>query len=349
MRILFVKPAENTFRVEGQSSEDLQQLEAFIQPGDLVSGETDRSIKPKEVGQKAFRLKMHLTLRVQKVEFDSNGPALRVSGLIESGSPEEFVEMHAQHSLVFVPFNPITVKKQKWYGNEIDRLREYEKASHKPLYFAVVLDDEEALFIQISGAGMKEMGKVNAFKSGKQFKSDDKETVYFSKLAEVVLASPLNTIIIAGPGFTRDTFVNYLKERNPKSSPKQFLSVPTSEVGVKGLREALAHDAIAKALGDSQLAKESEIMNEVLKHLGKDDGLATYGFSQVQRSVSAGAAHIAAVSTDYLSENREKASELLELCKQMGISSFVLDSQQEPGKQLDGLGGIVSLLRYRFE
>ncbi|MEK6902319.1 MAG: hypothetical protein AABX02_01880, partial [archaeon] len=123
----------------------------------------------------------------------------------------------------------------------------------------------------------------------------------------------------------------------------------TSEVGVKGLREALAHDAIAKALGDSQLAKESEIMNEVLKHLGKDDGLATYGFSQVQRSVSAGAAHIAAVSTDYLSENREKASELLELCKQMGISSFVLDSQQEPGKQLDGLGGIVSLLRYRFE
>ncbi|MEK6902688.1 MAG: hypothetical protein AABX02_03835, partial [archaeon] len=218
MRILFVKPAENTFRVEGQSSEDLQQLEAFIQPGDLVSGETDRSIKPKEVGQKAFRLKMHLTLRVQKVEFDSNGPALRVSGLIESGSPEEFVEMHAQHSLVFVPFNPITVKKQKWYGNEIDRLREYEKASHKPLYFAVVLDDEEALFIQISGAGMKEMGKVNAFKSGKQFKSDDKETVYFSKLAEVVLASPLNTIIIAGPGFTRDTFVNYLKERNPKSS-----------------------------------------------------------------------------------------------------------------------------------
>ncbi len=349
MKIFFIKPLENTFKVECHSAEDISFISTFIQSGDLVSGETDRNIKPKEAGQKPFRLKMFLSVKASSIEVDETMPCLHISGTMEGGSPVEFVELHAQHSLVFNLFQPIQVQKQKLFDHEIGRLREYEKESKKPLYLGVVLDDEEAHLIQISSSGLKEIGKINAQKSGKQFKTENKEGHYFSKLSEIIFASPLNTIIIAGPGFTREGLIGFLKEHSPKGNTKQFLSVPTNNMGEKGIREALSNASISKALGESKLVKEEELMREVLKQLGKNSGLATYGFSEVERATNAGAAHTVLISSSIYTSQRERVNQLLGLCKQMGVFFHILDEKFDPGKQLAGLGGIAALLRYRFE
>lgn len=352
MKILSLAPLEHAFAVECHSPEDLAFMSTQIHEGDLVSGETDRNIKPREPGQKPFRIKMFLTLRVHSVSADEGAHSLRVSGVIEGGSPPEFVEMHAQHALVFGLYAPIRVQKNKLYAHEIDRLRAHEIESKKPQYFGVVLDDEEASLHQVTPSGLKELGKISAMKSGKQYKSDFRESgesAYFSKIAEVIFASPLSAIIVAGPGFAREGLIRYLNDHKPRDSSQSFLSVATSDTGVKGIRQALSTDSISRALGESALAKEAALMAEVLKNLGKETGLATYGFSFVERAVKAGAAHTLLISAPFFAQNRTETNPLLELARQMGVPAHVLDAKFEPGKQLEGLGGIVALLRYRFE
>lgn len=349
MKILSLKLMEHQFIVECHSSEDFSFVAGLIQAGDLVSGETDRNIKPREQGQKPFRIKMHITVKANEISVDENTPSLRVSGIIEAGSPIEFIEMHAQHALVFNLFQPIRVQKNQLFQHDIQRLRDREKESQKPLYLGVVLDDEEALILQVSGSGLKELGKINSFKSGKQFKNEGKANVFFEKLAEIIFASPLQTIILAGPGFTREELAKYLHENTPKGKEKTFLSVATADTGQKGIREALSNASISKALGESRVAREAELMHDVLKQLGKDSGLVAYGLEHVERALRAGAAHTLLISSSFLSSNREEANKLLESAGHMGVVSHILDEKFEPGKQLAGLSGVVALLRYRFE
>ncbi len=349
MKIISLKPAEHAFAVECHSSEDLSFVSTLIQSGDLVSGETDRNIKPREPGQKAFRIPMRLTLRVNEVSVEESTPSLRVSGVIESGTPVEFVEVRAQHALVFNLFQTIHVQKSQLFQHDILRLREREKESQKPLYLGVVLDDEEALLVQVSGSGLKELGKINGMRSGKQFKTENKTSVYFSALAEIIFASPLQTVILAGPGFTREELLSYLRENTPKGREKQWLSVATADTGQKGIREALSNASITKALGESRVAQEAELMHEVLKQLGKDSGLVAYGLAHVERALRAGAAHTLLLSSGFHSAHPEKANALLEHAGQMGVVSHILDEKFEPGQQLAGLSGVAALLRYAFE
>ncbi len=349
MKILSIKPVEHTFAVECHSPEDMVFVATLIHTGDFVSGETDRNIKPREPGQKPFRIKMHITVKANEITVDENTPALRVSGTIEEGSPIEFVEMHAQHALLFNLYQPIRVRKEQLFPHDIARIREREKESQKPLYLGIVLDDEEALVLQVSGSGLKDLGKINSFKSGKQFKNDSKTNAYFEKLAEIIFASPLSTIILAGPGFTREALFTYLRENTPKGKEKTFLSVATADTGQKGIREALSNASISKALGESKISQEAELMHEVLKQLGKDSGLVAYGLEHVERAVHAGAAHTLLLSSSFLSSNREHANKLLESAGRMGIVAHILDEKFDPGKQLAGLSGVAALLRYRFE
>lgn len=349
MRVLRLNAVEKRISLECHSLDDLQFASSLIQAGDRVYGETDRSIKPKEQGQKAFRMQMRLTILVESVDVDESTPSLRVSGSIEEGSPAEYVELHAHHSLVFGLYQSISITKNEWFAHEVEKIKQYERESQKPLFFSVVLDDEYAHLIQVSASGLKEMGLIDAQKSGKQYKNDSSDEKYFSKLAEIIFASPLPTIILAGPGFTRESLLKYLQERNPRANPKVFLSVATAGMGEKGIREALSNASIAKALGESRLAKEGTLMQEVLMHLGKDDGLSTYGFSFVERCVKAGAAHTVLISSQFDRVSKDQSNSLQALCHELGIVCYVLDVKNDPGKQLEGLGGVASLLRYRFE
>ncbi len=346
---MVLKPLEGFFQVECHSGEDFHSIAKLIQATDLVSGETDRNIKPREPGQKPFRLKMFLTLRVSTIEVDDHLPALRVSGKIESGTPEEFVEVKSQHTLQFNLFQPIKVQKSFLAPHEVDQLKKMEQESKKPLSLCVVLDDEEALFVQVSGSGAKELAKISSFKSGKQFKSDDTREKYFAKISEIIFSSPVNQIIIAGPGFTRDQLLSRLEEMKPKGSEKQFLTIATSDIGMKGVKEALSAPLITKAIGEYKLAQESDLMDALLKELGKDTGLGIYGIQEVEKAIQLGAAHTILLSSGFQIDFREKASELMRSAAQNGIRSFILDEKNEPGKQLAGLGGVAGLLRYRIE
>ncbi|MDZ4256671.1 MAG: hypothetical protein U1C71_03620, partial [archaeon] len=286
--------------------------------------------------------------KTNKVEVDAHSSQLRVTGSIESGSPGEFVELHAMHSLVFGVRQPIAVKKTRLPAHEIERLRQIEADSKKAKLVCVVLDDEEAVIVEVSGVGVKESARVKAYRSGKQYASQSKPDDYFSSIADILQHSPVGQMVIAGPGFTRQSLLAYLQERFPKGD-KQFLSIPTHDTGMSGVKEAIASEAIAKAVGEYAMSRHAQAVDEVMRHLGKEDGLATYGFKQVEYAVEVGAASRVLVSQNLYDSNRERVDIILALAKRMGIPSPILDSDSDPGKQLDGLGGIAAILRYRVE
>jgi protein pelota len=349
MKILSLKPAENEFLVQCHSLEDLEAVAGLIHAGDLVGGETDRNIKPRELGQKAFRQKMFLTVSAVRVEIDSSLPVLRVLGSIESGSPEEFVERRAMHTIEFHLKQKIRVKKNRLFRHEIDQLKQAESDSKKPWLLGIILDDEEALIVQVSNAGFKELGKINAFKSGKQLDGENRESKYFQKLLEIIRDSSLEKILIAGPGFTRENVLAFLRENLPGNSEKQLLTISTRETGQKGIREALTDKSLTNAFGEFKHAKEEELMQDVLLQLGKDSGLAAYGLNEVESAVKMGAVHTVLVTSVLLNEQKERVSSILETARQIGSRVFILETRFDPGKQLEGLGGIAALLRYRVE
>jgi protein pelota len=95
-----------------------------------------------------------------------------------------------------------------------------------------------------------------------------------------------------------------------------------------------------------QLGNEVRAMNELLARIGKDLP-AAYGRAHVQRAVDYGACEQLLV-LDYLLRD-EGIAHLIDRAELMGAAIVVFSSEFEPGKQLDGLGGVAALLRYSVE
>jgi len=99
MRILKIDERENFLHLMPEIEDDLWHLERIIEKHDLVSGPTDRKIKPRDEGGKAQRIKIFVTLDVELVEFHRFIGQLRVSGIIVEGKPAELLEIGSQQAL----------------------------------------------------------------------------------------------------------------------------------------------------------------------------------------------------------------------------------------------------------
>ena len=92
MKLLKADKASGVLEVVPQSLDDFWHLEKHLESGDIVSGSTERKIKPRFEGDKALKVMMYVELRLEKVEYDKNTHALRLSGVMVGGKPEELTK-----------------------------------------------------------------------------------------------------------------------------------------------------------------------------------------------------------------------------------------------------------------
>ena len=112
MRILSLDKKNALVKVVPESMDDLWHLEKIIEAGDLVSGSTDRRIKAKDIEQKSERVKIFVSLEVEKTDFHKFSGKLRVQGIIIEGKPEELVELKSHQAIEIELNEPITIKKK---------------------------------------------------------------------------------------------------------------------------------------------------------------------------------------------------------------------------------------------
>ncbi len=343
MRLIKLAREKGLIQLMPETTDDLWHLERIIEPSDLVSGSTTRKIKGQE-GEQTKRQKMFIKLRVQEVEFDEFSSILRVHGLIEGGKPEEFIELGAAHSLSIEPGFLLKIEKENLSKRHIERLKKAEKATHSKPVLCVLIDDERADFFELRAFKTQRKGSIKSGKSGKLFEAGNWQKEFFSKVLAKIKEQNIEQVLIAGPGFTKNDFHEFLKEKD--FNGKVFIE-GTNSVGITGLNELLKGKRTSKIMEKLQIAMDARLMNELLAEIGKGH-LAEYGPEQVKKAIQMGSVKKLILLDKFFLKNRSEWEELMQLVERSRGEIHIIDSNSSAGKELEGIGMVAALLRFKI-
>lgn len=349
MKILKIDQKKNFVSVLPEVLDDLWHLERVIEKNDLVSGKTTRKLKAEE-GKEVKRINMFLQLQVEEVEFHKFSGKLRVSGVIVKGKPEDFVEEKAFHTLSFDVGDKVDVQKEKLKRYQIERLEKAQKATHKEKFLAVLLDDEDASFFVLKEFGIDNKGIIRSGRSGKREEGAvDWKKEFFANILKKLEELEGRKILLAGPGFEKQELKDYLEEKGFLGKERKVFLESTGSAGAAGLNELMKTNKLLKLVEESQILLENKLMEKAMEELGKQSGLVEYGLKEVKGVLDLGAVEKLLVLDKTLLENREGIEELMKKCEERRGAIHIVNSEHEAGKQLEGFGGVVAILRYRVK
>jgi len=157
-------------------------------------------------------------------------------------------------------------------------------------------------------------------------------------------------IVIIGVGFVKNDFAKFV-ESEASDIAESVLDVKSvNNGGVAGINEALRSGVLQKTMKQQRILEETEVVEEVLKRLGKGEGNVTYGLKEVARAAEVGAVEKLVVADSVLREGSDEdrlfIEELMRSVEAKGGSLIVVSTEHEAGVKLLGLGGLAALLRF---
>ena len=325
-------------RLLPESIDDLWHLQHLIAPGDLVFATTFRSveaatdkIRPEKVEKRPVRL----GVRVEKVEFSQHGVRLRISGVIEHG-----VDVGAYHTINVETGYEISVIR-RWRPVDLERVERAVKASVFGVIHILTIEEGEAELFRLRQYGPESVITVTAG-SGKGGETETR-TGFFDAVIKSI-AEISGPLVIAGPGFVKDDFVRYAKNKNSAPAGRAIV-VETRRIGGGAVQDVIGAGTLEKLIGDLQLSREVRLMDEVLLRIAQD-GAVAYGRKDVATAIEYGAVEEVLLADSLL---RDRAIvPLIENAERMQAKVVVLSTEFEPGERLAALGGIAALLRYKM-
>ncbi len=319
-----------------ETIDDLWHLDHLVAPGDLVFATTFRSLESatdKVRPEKTEKKPVRLGIKVEKVEFHSNANRLRISGVIEHGPDTGF-----HHTLNIETGHEISVIK-KWKNLDLERIERSVKASSSGLIHVVTIEEGEAQIFRLRQYGPELVASLIGG-SGKR-EGLDSRTVFFEDILSF-MQEITGSIVIAGPGFIKEDFFSYLKSCDADTAGR-CMTVETRRIGRGAVQDVIGLGVLNKITGDIQLAREVQLMDELLKHMGSDNTVA-YGLKEVSSAVDFGAVKQILITDSLI--RKPEFEELLEKAENMRAAIVVFSTEFDPGTQLNALGGIAALLRY---
>jgi len=333
-----LKGNNGEIRLFPESVDDLWHLRHLVSPGDLVFATTFRSVdtaSDKLRPEKMEKRPVRLGVRIERVEFSHHGVRLRLSGVIEHG-----VDIGAYHTINVETGFEISIIKQ-WRPHELERIERAVRLSAFSLIHILTIEEGEAELFRLRHYGPEGVVTFTAG-SGKGGESDNRPAFFEQVLAP--LSAIEGPLIIAGPGFIKDDFIQYAKNRGSPVA-KKAISVETRRIGRGAVQEVIGKGALEKLIDDLQLSREVKFMDEVLCRIAQD-GAVAYGRQEVEDAIGYGAAEQVLVADTLLRDPATMA--LIDKAEAMRAVVVVLSSSFEPGERLVALGGIAALLRYKL-
>jgi protein pelota len=157
-------------------------------------------------------------------------------------------------------------------------------------------------------------------------------------------------IAIIGVGFVKGDFAKFIQNEASDIANAVVDVKSVNNGGLAGIYEALRSGVLLKAMKHQRIVEEAEVVEEILKRLGKDEPTVTYGNEDVQKAVQLGAVEKLVLADTALRESSDEKRLLLEdlmrNVEQKGGSIIVVSTEHEAGAKLIALGGIAALLRY---
>ncbi len=358
LEILDYDEKKNKLKLKITSLDDFYFLYNFIRKGDLVRAKTTRKVQVGGESGEQVRIPMNLTIHVDQIGFQEFAKRIRVKGKIVEG-PERFVSIGSHHT-INLEVNDVfeLIREDGFTEEDLDLLKETQERFHgKPVVLTAISDDEATVGV-LTPTGLRIVKTVYHSSPQKGFSSakNDKEfmNVFFTKVFNIIkeLLDQYNTdiVIVAGPGFTKEHFSKFLKEMN------KSLTVYTDSVSnatENGLYEIIRRGIPDKIVQQHKIVEEAKAIEELLMHLGKNDGLVVLGLDRVYNAVTYGVAEKILVSfskiNSLIEEEREKLMEILKQAKIYKIKTVFISNLHPLGEQFERMGGIAAILRYKTE
>ena len=164
-------------------------------------------------------------------------------------------------------------------------------------------------------------------------------------------------VVLAGPGFTKDDFLQYMlaqaarrEWRDLLGSRSKWVLAHASTAYKHALRELFADPAVVARVSDTRAAAEVHALAEFLKRMASEPERVTYGLRQVRYALSQGALDRLLLADTLLRartvQERARYVALVDEAKAGGATVHVFSDLHASGEQLANLGGIAALLRF---
>lgn len=347
MKIIHQDLDHNTIKILPETLDDIWHLSNIIQPNDLVRAvtfRTDDQATDKVRTKKASKKKMKLGIRVEQVKFHEFSDRLRIHGVIEEG-PQDLGSYHT-FNVTAENNDKLTIVKDQWKPHELQRLEEAVEQTSQSFVLFVSLDTDEATIAVLRQSGVQWITDIQSHQSGKQYESENKEKQYFGEIIKIIgeKMSEQTTLVIVGPGFTRDHLLKYGKQDYP-SLFDNALTYPTGNAGMNGVHEAVKSGVVEHIAKENRVVRETKIVDNVFSEIRKN-GLVAYGFDDVKRAIEASAVELLVIADSMVRTN--KGDKLLQQADEIQSDFIIINTLHDAGKKLGGLGGIAALLRFKI-
>ena len=341
---------ENSISVMPEDSDDLLNLRRIIKEDDKVIGDTTRVIKQdKDYSRpdKGERIKVRISLLVEKISLDDVLDRLRIGGTI-SESSNESVPHGSHHSFILKINDGVTISKKKWLSTEKNLL---ESSNNQVGFVLVAIDTGDCGIARLRGTHLEFIPNIYSGSSGKRYKTNFNIEKFFEQvqLAVSTVLKEGDSIVIFGPGETKKRFANFIQKSQNTQKYKVQVVEGIDSGGEDGIYIFTKSQTMKEIMSDSKLAKVSSIIDEVMLLANKKSKKFTMGFDETFNANQIGAVESIVFSDKAIQDNEQKMIDFLNDVESKGVKMYSVDSSTDIGLRVTGLGGIVSLLRYAIE
>jgi protein pelota len=349
MKLLHQNLKRGEVRIKLETQDDLWYLSGLIDPGDLVKARTMRKIKIGDTDSNMKIVKKPVTLIIKIEKTELNPEALRISGIVVEG-PEDIP--HGSHHTMSAEINDdLLIIKERWLRFQLDRLKEACSEKSANILIAV-MDREEVIIALTKRSGFEILTSIKGEVQKKEEKASHKEGFYdeiIKLLQSYAERYDVENIIVASPAFFKEDLLKQVKDADLK---KKIVLATCSSVDNNAINEVLKRQEVRQILSQQRESKELKLVEELLTEISKS-GRSSYGFNETKQSAEAGAVQVLLVTDSLIFRMREegKFNELDYIMKTVDSSKgdiHIINSKNDAGKKLDGLGGIAAILRYKL-
>lgn len=349
-KVRFKRLATDSAEFIPETLEDILFVRLYLKEGDLISAKTSRTIKLEKAYARRVekeRKSVLITVKVREVSFGGSFDVLAVQGEIMASSDEN-IPLGSKHVIEICLGTRFLLVKCEG-GIDFNMIEENLVAEE---FVIVSMDSIVAGIGQIKGSRVKYIAEIQSNYQGKLYEvKHESNTVFFAKILDVL--SPylreVQKVLVTGPGPIKSAFKNYLEGSFGRKL--QVLELEgVDSAGFDGIRMSLNSEGLSKILQDNVFSSARNAMIKILGSLYRGDGLASVSFEEIEYMSSNGACDSLLISKDYLSRSSVEEDRLVKIfsdLKKYRGALYFLDDSTNVGIQLESLGGLAALFRYR--
>jgi protein pelota len=350
-----LKQSEEYWKLRIDSEDDLWVLARFAISGRSLAmlGERRDTTTAESGGRAkaAERKKMWIQLRIITTEYKTYSSILRVHGTIEQAP----MDIGSHHTHLVEVGDEIELHSQSGFP-EYDRLllTETMTSDKKSNVSIIVVENDEIVLFEVTRRGLREGATWTMRGGGKRGDIRTSETVaksFQQQVAKEILAATSTKLpmILCGPGHARERLRQVILAQDPQ---RTIRLVSTSMAGRPGANEIIREGLADELLSEHAISKEIQLLEEVWLRLSKN-GAVAYGENELSKAMNEGAIETLLVSADTL-RNPEAmidgtpVSTWIQGISDIGAELVQCSSDHDSGEQLNNMGGVIALLRYRL-